>query len=48
MSRDYAFGIRQIRKFLIDSDINKGGFLDPIIFKEQMKNIGLILVILNY
>ena len=45
MSRDYTFGVRQIRKFLNDCDLNKNGFLDPEEIKLLLSRLGLHLVI---
>ncbi len=44
MSRDYTFGLRQIRKFINDFDVNKNGCLDPEEFREVMRQLGLGLV----
>ena len=45
MSNDYTFGIRQIRKFLNDCNLNGNGYLDPNEVKNLLARIGLTLVI---
>lgn len=44
MSHDYTFGIRQIRKFLNDCDLNGNGYLEPGEVKYLLSRIGLTLV----
>ena len=46
VSHDYTFGVRQIRKFLNDFDINQNGFLDPEEIRTMLRKLGLPLVLL--
>ena len=43
LSKDYGFGVRQIRKFLVDRNISKNGFLEAEIFREELAGMGLTL-----
>ncbi len=44
MSQDYTFGVRQIRKFLQNADLNKNGYLDPEEIRAILAKLGLTLV----